>query len=291
MIQIPLECDLWRAYLVSAFRVPGYAATMSPDSGTWSALSLPQRGVAAHRAGATHAPENTLAALREALRLGVHQIEVDLRRTADGAIVVMHDADVVRTTGVPGVVAKLTLSELRQLDAGAHFAPRFNGERVPILSEFLDECPRDRWLNLQIKNGERIAGEVALQLVRAGRLEHAFLACHSGAAREARVAHPDVLICDLDRQRSRVAYVTHAAECGAQFVQFHHLRGVPNPNEMDAARAAGLRVNFFCAPDTDVNALFAAGVDFPLVDDVAAGLKIAERFGVTPLPAAGAATL
>jgi len=256
-----------------------------------SACVLPQRGVAAHRAGAAHAPENTLVAVREALRLGAHQIEVDLRRTADGAIVVMHDIDVARTTGSSGAVAELTLQQLRRLDAGAHFAMSFAGEQVPTLQELLEAVPRDRWLNLQIKHGEPIAGEVALQLVRAGRLEHAFLACDSGAARDARAAHPDVLVCDLTRQHSRLEYVAHAAASGARFVQFHHLRGEPSRAEMDAARAAGLGVNFFCAPDSDVAALLAAGVDFPLVDDVVAGLRVAERFGVTPLPRPGAATL
>lgn len=252
---------------------------------------LPTRGIAAHRGGAAHAPENTLAAVREALRLGAHQVEVDLRRTADGAIVVIHDAEVARTTGSSGKVARLTLAELRRLDAGSHFGPEFAMERIPTLSELLCEVPEDRWLNLQIKKGEPIAGEVTLQLVRARRLEHAFLACGSAAAREARSVHPEVLICDLARQRSRKEYVAHAAAQGAQFIQFHHRRGLPQPSEMAAARAAGLHVNFFCTPDSDVAALFAAGVDFPLVADVSGGLSAAQRFGVSPLPLRGAATL
>jgi glycerophosphoryl diester phosphodiesterase len=256
-----------------------------------SGFVLPARGVAAHRAGAAHAPENTLAAVREALRLGAHQLELDLRRSADGAIVAMHDSDVARTTGVPGAVAKLTLRELRRLDAGATFSPRLGAEKVPTLAELLDAVPQDRWLNLQIKKGEPIAGEVTLQVVRAGRLEHAFLACDGAAARQARAVHPDVLICDLARGRSRAAYLAHASASGAQFVQFHHLRGTPTPDEMAAARAAGLRVNFFCAPDSDVAALLAAGVDFPLVDDVLAALGVATRFGVTPLPPPRGATL
>lgn len=252
---------------------------------------LPERGVAAHRGGAAHAPENTLAAVREAVRRGAHQIEVDLRRTADGAIVVMHDADIARTTDGDGAVAKFTLRELRGFDAGAHFSSRHVGENVPTLAELLDAVPQDRWLNLQIKRGEPIAGEAARELVRAGRLAHAFLACDEASAREARAVHPDVLLCDLARQRSREAYVDHAAALGARFVQFHHLRGTPMAGEIAAARAAGLLVNFFCAPDSDVRALFAAGVDFPLVDDIDRAMRIAESFGVAPLAPPGAATL
>lgn len=255
------------------------------------ALALPRRGVAAHRAGAAAAPENTLAAVAAALRAGAHQIELDLRRAADGAIVVLHDARVDRTTDGAGALADLALSDLRRLDAGSHFSLSHAGERVPTLTEVLAAVPANRWLNLQIKRGEAIGGEVALALVRAKRLGSAFLACDAAAARAAREVHPEVLLCDLARQRTRAGYIAHAAKAGARFIQFHHLRGLPTRDEVEAAHAAGLSVNFFCAADTDVAALFAAGVDFPLVDDVEAALALAARHGISPLAARGPASL
>lgn len=84
-----------------------------------------------HRGAAGHAPENTLAALERGISLGVDFLEIDLQRTRDGRIVLMHDKFVDRTTNGHGRLADLTLDELRKFDAGA-------GERVPLLEEALD---------------------------------------------------------------------------------------------------------------------------------------------------------
>lgn len=224
-----------------------------------------------------------MAALREASRLGAHQLELDLRRTADGAIVLMHDPTVDRTTDGSGAVSQLSLSQLRRLDAGRGFDARFAGESIPTLEEVLDVLPRDIWLNLQIKQGEPIAARVVDLLARTERLDQAFLACGNSAAREARRAHPDALVCNLARQRSRDAYVEHAIATGSNFIQFHHLRGMPEPRQIERARGAGLRINFFCDPQaTRVQELFERGVDFPLVDDLVAALEVAERLGIRP---------
>jgi glycerophosphoryl diester phosphodiesterase len=254
-----------------------------PGAGKTDA-ALPERGVGAHRGGAAHRPENTLAAFREAVRLGAQMVELDLRRSGDGAIVVMHDATVDRTTDGCGAVSDLSLAELRRLDAGRHFGPAYRGERVPSLEEVLDVLPRHVWLNLQIKRGEPIAAEVTRSLVRAGRLDQAFLACGDSAGREARAAHPDVLLCNLVRQGSRDAYIEHAAASGSRFVQLHFLRGLPEVEQVERAHAAGLRVTFFCDPQgRHVEELFERGVDFVLVDDVVAALECAAKLFPNPV--------
>jgi glycerophosphoryl diester phosphodiesterase len=233
----------------------------------------PTHGVAAHRGGCTDYPENTLAAFRAAARLGAAMIELDLRRSADGAIVVLHDARVDRTTNGRGRLDRLTLAEIRSLDAGSWKHPRFARERIPTLEEVLRIVPRNIWLNLQIKRGEPIAADVARRLAEADRLDHAFLACGASAAREARQAEPSVLICSLERMRSRTAYVTHCIGSGASFIQFHYLRGLPNPDLVARAVGGGLRVNFVCNPRRPrLLRVWQAGVHFPLVDDLAAGL-------------------
>lgn len=81
-------------------------------------------------------PENTLRSFLRAEREGLDWIELDLHLSKDGALVVMHDADVDRTTDGSGAVADLTLAELRDMDAGL-------GEPVPVLEEVLDAvaCP------------------------------------------------------------------------------------------------------------------------------------------------------
>ncbi len=87
--------------------------------------------VIAHRGGAAYAPENTLAAFRNAIRKGVRWLEFDVQMTKDGALVVMHDATVDRTTNGSGAVRDLTLEQIRALDAG-------NGEKVPRFEEVLE---------------------------------------------------------------------------------------------------------------------------------------------------------
>jgi len=93
--------------------------------------------VHAHRGGAGLAPENTPAAFRGAIALGVDALEMDLHVTRDGEIVVIHDETLERTTDGVGSVAALTLKELKRPDAGVKFAPSFRGERVPTLREVI----------------------------------------------------------------------------------------------------------------------------------------------------------
>src|SRR5512143_2194137 len=84
-------------------------------------LALPRPWLIAHRGGAGLAPENTLAAFGRGAELGASCLELDVRRTCDGAVVAFHDPDTARTTGEGGAVDGLTLEELRRLDAGFTF--------------------------------------------------------------------------------------------------------------------------------------------------------------------------
>ncbi|MFI1098535.1 glycerophosphodiester phosphodiesterase [Streptomyces sp. NPDC020917] len=88
-------------------------------------------------------PENTLRSFRRAEQAGMDQIELDLHLSKDGALIVMHDADVDRTTDGSGMIRDLTLEEIRALDAG-------RGERVPVFEEVLDAV--DRPLQAEIKD-------------------------------------------------------------------------------------------------------------------------------------------
>ncbi len=83
-----------------------------------------------HRGAAGHAPENTLAALELGIKYGVDMVEFDVRRSADGALMLLHDDLVDRTTNGEGRIEDLSLSVLRELDAGG-------GERIPLLKEAL----------------------------------------------------------------------------------------------------------------------------------------------------------
>lgn len=95
--------------------------------------------IIAHRGDSAHRPENTLAAFASALEVGAELVELDVQLTRDGAVVVMHDASVDRTTDGRGRLNDLTLAEVRKLSAGypRRFGSAWAGERVPTLAEAL----------------------------------------------------------------------------------------------------------------------------------------------------------
>ena len=94
--------------------------------------------VAAHRGWSEKYPENTMLAYRKAAELCVDQIEIDVRVSKDGQLVIIHDATVDRTTNGSGRVDSMTLEELRALDAGSWKSEEFAGEKIPTLDEFIE---------------------------------------------------------------------------------------------------------------------------------------------------------
>jgi glycerophosphoryl diester phosphodiesterase len=116
-----------------------------------------------HRGAAADAPENTVASFREAARQGAAMVEFDIKLTADGRLVVMHDDLLDRTTDGKGAVAETPLEAIRALDAGAWFAPGFKGSLVPTLEEtvmVLGELGLAA--NIEIKPNPGQAAETAL---------------------------------------------------------------------------------------------------------------------------------
>lgn len=105
-----------------------------------------------HRCGGALAPENTLAGLDIAARLGCVAVEFDVMLSGDGEPVLIHDETLDRTAGRSGVVAALSACELQAVDVGAGHHPAFAGETVPMLLAALDRCvQRMLSVNLEIK--------------------------------------------------------------------------------------------------------------------------------------------
>ena len=105
-----------------------------------------------HRGNADECPENTLASFRSAIDLGVDVIECDVHRTEDGALAVIHDHLLDRTTNGSGLVRDCTMAELKQFDAGSWKDPRFAGERIPTLDEVLAVARGRAGVAIEIKN-------------------------------------------------------------------------------------------------------------------------------------------
>lgn len=272
-------CGMLRRVMLLA----GVAAVAGAGRLRAAEVRMPERGVCAHR-GAMHThPENTLPAFAEALRLGAHMIEFDVQLTRDGALVLMHDATVDRTTDGRGRVADLTLAEIRALDAGVRKDARFAGTRVPTFEEGLAGMPRNVWLNCHLRGGAAIGAATARIVARTGRQHQAFLAATSDAAGAALAAVPGILICNMERQAASVDYARDTIARKAAFIQLLGKGEIPI-EAVTMLRAAGVRINYYHDETPDgLRRQWTAGIHFPLVNDVAAALPVARELGIAPL--------
>jgi len=113
---------------------------------------LPVPLILYHRGAKNYAPENTLAAFKIALEMGADGFELDTQLTLDGHIIVYHDRIVDRTTNGHGKPFQLSLTELRELDAGSFFSEKFRGEKISTLDEVFETIGKRAIINIELKN-------------------------------------------------------------------------------------------------------------------------------------------
>jgi glycerophosphoryl diester phosphodiesterase len=140
--------------------------------------------ITAHRAGATAAPENSVAALRQAIADGADWAEIDVQLTKDQAIVVMHDIDLARVGGGNRRVDETTLAEIQTLDIGTPFGRQFAGERVPALADMLAAAEDRIRLNVELKphskeDGQELTRRVITEIRTAGMADRCRLCSQS----------------------------------------------------------------------------------------------------------------
>lgn len=185
--------------------------------------------VIAHRATRGHALENTLRGLRAGLALGVDGIEVDVRATADGVVVLLHDPTVDRTTNGAGAAAELSYAALRALDAG-------EGERIPTLDEALDVIGAHAELIIELKGdglpeGIDLAAEVVRIVRRRGSerqvrlwsFDAALLERLTAAGRDLRVSHlcvePSAEVIERTQRLELEGVSVQCRQATAEFVE------------------------------------------------------------------------
>lgn len=201
------------------------------------------------------APENTLLSFVRAERAGMDAIELDLHLSKDGALVVMHDADVDRTTDGTGPIAGKTLAELKELDAGA-------GERIPVFEEVLAAVRAP--LQAEIKD---VAAARALAAVidgrgLTGRVE--VLSFHDEALAEIRGLVPGVRTALVaDREQDEVVERALAVGATALVLNIRHV----TLHTVDQAHRAGLRViGWVVNTQDDLRLARALGLDGATTD-------------------------
>jgi glycerophosphoryl diester phosphodiesterase len=129
--------------------------------------------VIAHRAGAAHAPENTLAALKTVIKQGVSDyVEIDVQMTSDHEVVVAHDKDLMKIGNSPLEIKKSTLRQLREVDIGKSFGPEFEGEKIETLAKFLKKAKGKVGMLIEFKysNGTDLIQET-IRLIRKYEME------------------------------------------------------------------------------------------------------------------------
>lgn len=195
----------------------------------------------AHRGASGLAPENTLAAFRLALDYQPEWFELDVHATADGEIVVMHDATVDRTTNGTGAIADLTLAEIRGLDAGSWKGAEFAGEPVPLLAEVVALAGDRVRLNVEIKGGPDLpntAARVVDILRRGGVLDRSEISSFDLSAVKAVAALTDEPAVALITSRAEDLEIAIAHQL--PWLNLHH--GGVSAELMAWAREAGIGV-------------------------------------------------
>lgn len=133
--------------------------------------------VIAHRGFSSVAPENTMAAFRAAVELGV-AFELDVTLSASGEVVIIHDNTVDRTTNGSGAIGEMTMTEIRNLDAGGWFGAEFAGEKTPTLREVLERFGGVVPIDIEIKDRkphEPLADAVVAEIERADLVDEVFV--------------------------------------------------------------------------------------------------------------------
>jgi len=253
---------------------------MADDRAARSEVSMPAKGICAHRGDIEHAPESTIPAFLVAVDKGAHMLEFDVWMTLDGALILMHDGTVDRTTDGSGTIVRMTLDEIKAVDAGIKHGERYRGTRVPTLAEALAApIPPDVWLNIHTRDhGERdeeYIEKLVSDLGQADRVAQTCLACFAPQAELARRRFPDLTICNMTAQSYALSdYPRVTVELGAEFLQL-----VDPPEGLEDAVTLlhdhGVTINYFKADEPDdIRRLLEVGVDFVLTDKLDNGMAV-----------------
>lgn len=226
--------------------------------------------VIAHRGGRQWAPENTLAAFRRSVELGVDGIELDVHRCATGELVVIHDEDLNRTTNGAGFVKDASYAELAKLSAGLWYGKEFADEYIPLLKEVLELVDGRMIINIELKNTpiEYPGIEEDLLSLIEGYQRKDTLIISSFDHKVMRKLHE--LAPSLNTALLAAALFIdikeYAAKMGARF--FHPALDCLRADGVEEAHAAGLFVSAWtCNTQRDWQDAIDMGVDGIVTDD------------------------
>jgi glycerophosphoryl diester phosphodiesterase len=224
----------------------------------------------AHSGSQAYAPPNTLPAFERAAEQQAHGTELDVHLTRDGHVVVIHDFTVDAATDGTGVVAAMTLAELKRLDAGRKFGPGFAGTPIPTLDEVFQAVGQRLLINVEIKSHDRetngIEQAVADCIVRHDMAERVFVSSFNPLAlRRLRAILPEIPLGFLYGHDSPP--IAYALIEGFEVEAIHPQASLVTPECVTTAHNAGQRVHTWTVnEDAQAIALRDMGVDCIITD-------------------------
>ncbi|MEO6203439.1 MAG: glycerophosphodiester phosphodiesterase family protein [Nitrospirales bacterium] len=273
---------------------PSGVAPVSCEISHLQTTDLPERGISAHRGGKLGCPVNTVGAFQRAICLGVHQIELDVRSTADAVLVVSHDDGVRDTEGRTLRLSESTFAEIQSLRLEP-CAGELAGQHIPTLEEALAVMPHNIWINVDIKENNPLVGRLIAETVaKAQRFNQVIFGARDdtdlAVRRMAGGADKKSWVANMSREIFRFQYVDATVNSCDEFIQLSYLRGRPGRETIDQLKQAGIRVNYSWLRDEDeselrqdLGDLFDRGVDFVLVDHAGQAMEAACAIGITPV--------
>lgn len=239
--------------------------------------------IISHRGAAKLAPENTLAAIDTGIRWGARFIEIDIHRSRDDVLVVMHDGSVERTTDGAGKIKELSWEEIRRLDAGSWFSSEFRGERVPRLEEIFERMrSHDFNLIVEAKNPWNYPGieEQLAQLIHSYGIEKrvVVISFYQNWLDAFHQVCDDVAIGSLRLLPGKVEDARNGTRNQARALVIHWLAALLNPFFIRNAHKHGYEIVAWTVDSAPLmRLLYRWGVDGITTNDPATGMKVVEK--------------
>ena len=235
--------------------------------------SWPYPPIVAHRGGGKLAPENTLAAIDVGAQYGHRMIEFDAKLSQDGAIFLLHDDTLDRTSNGWGVAGEQPWDKLVQLDAGSWFGSAFSDERLPLLAEVAARCRQHRLManieikptgGLEVETGRAVS--LAARVMWQGQVAPLLSSFSFQALEAAKMAAPELprglLLDSWDENWQRL---TQTLGC----VSIHLNHTVLNAERVAQLKQAGLRILVYTVNKPDrARELLQWGVDAICTDRI-----------------------
>jgi glycerophosphoryl diester phosphodiesterase len=243
---------------------------------------LPAPIVVAHRGDKAFAPENTLSAFKQAATKGADAVEFDVKLTADGKVIIIHDQTVDRTTNGTGNVAKLSFNELRLFDAGVQFPGQFPGERIPSLEEVFETIGNQLLMNIELTNYSTPTDTLVPKVVELVKKHgiHSQIIFSSFLPwnlRKARSLLPEVP-CGLLTMRGWKGFGGRLFGWRGDYDALHPFFTDLNAGLVDRVHAAGKRVNVWTVTaEEDIKRMIGLGVDGLITGNLSLALHLLGR--------------